>query len=89
MRIIKILFGAILLTLTGFMGWMSLTPGYFQYDRTPCCTCGGEVSYLTESENVRPMECSVVACIQVDCSTTTSRLINRVELLLANVDFNK
>jgi len=82
----------IVLIFVGFMTlilWMNLTPGHFQYDKTQCCSCGGRVSYLSESENVRPPECNVVLCAQVICSTLVSKFVNNSMLLLTKIDFYK
>lgn len=92
MKMKKLLKSFSLLIMLGFavlVLWMNLTPGHFLYDKTQCCSCGGRVSYLSESKNVRPPECNVVLCAQVICSTLVSKLINNSKLLLAKIDFNK
>ena len=77
----KIIFGLLILILVGFVGWMNLTPGYFQ-ETKGCCSC--QVEYISdielENRHVKP-------CITLCVPICRHSFIKKLEIILAYIDF--
>ncbi len=84
MNLVKILLIGLLIFFAGFVGWMNLTPGHFQYEKVSCACSDNEVKYLQNQDVVLVHD--GILCTDVYC---TPILQKKILLQIANLDFNK
>jgi hypothetical protein len=84
MSLVKILLIGLLIFFVGFIGWMNLTPGHFQYEKVSCACEDNEIKYLRNKDVVLAHE--GILCTDMYCSPN---LQEKMLLQIANLDFNK